>query len=165
MDLQNFLCLEEIIYDKLYILISHYFNSNKFIDYFIQLQYLVTMGELLVLDNDTKKKNHFSKRLALLVECTDEDKKSTYNSLREIYRLRSNWIHDGNDKGIDLDEVNKLRVIISGAIKEYISRMKIEIQSNPDITFKKMKSKIMQELKKETRQLGDRFFIKHVNKC
>lgn len=157
-DLQDFLCLEDAIYDKLYILMANYFNSTKFIDCFMQLQYLVTMGELLVLERKDKKQVLFAKRLALLVENTNEDKKMTYKILHRIYELRSNWVHEGNDKGIDLAEVNTIRKVVSRAIKSYILRMKIYMQEDPNSTFKDAKTKIIKDLKEEEKRLGDEFF-------
>ena len=158
-ELQNFLCLEDTIYSRLEVVISNYFNSTKFIDCFMQLQYLVTLGELLVLKKDKGKKEAFSKRLALLTEFTEEGRKETYQNLCNIYKLRSDWVHDGKSEGIDLTQVIKLRIIICKAIKAYMVWMRKEMECKPDITFKQLKTKLVKQLKGEVELLGNNFFV------
>lgn len=134
-------------YDKLYTILAHYCNSTKYIDLFMQLQYLISIAENVTLKKREDNKIPIAKRLSVMLGKNDQEIDEISSEFIRLYRLRNNSIHNGNNEEITNTDVESARQIIRGTIKYYLQKTKSEIQENPNTTFAKVKENTIKELK------------------
>jgi hypothetical protein len=68
---------------------------------------LVTLESLLLKDNSESIQQNVGERLAFALEKEPENRKRIVKNFKEIYGMRSEFVHHGND--VDIEQVNTLR--------------------------------------------------------
>lgn len=88
---------------------------------FVSLTLLIACLEMLFLDSESYKKEKLAKRCAVLLFEEKTRRLECFNRLREIYKNRSDFVHDGKFEGIKGDDVLFLRKCIRSAIIEFLN--------------------------------------------
>lgn len=124
-------------YNELESIIQDYCYSTKFISEFMQLQYLISITEMLIFKKRTENNNHISDRLSILFGKDGKKNDKIKEEFRRLNRLRNDSIHNGNNDNITINDVESARYIIREVIKWYIQEMK----KDSSLTFQKIKEK------------------------
>ena len=88
---------------------------------------LITALEIIYLKHEDGKKEKLSKRCAVYLNTNGEscyNKQAVlecYRKLKEIYRKRSDFVHEGNVEGISSDDIIYLRKCVRESIFKLLS--------------------------------------------
>jgi hypothetical protein len=80
---------------------------------------LFTCLEMLFLENEQAKKERLSKRCALFLHIGQKSRQECYRILSDLYKKRSNFVHDGNNATIDNGDILYLRECVRKSIIKY----------------------------------------------
>lgn len=107
---------------------SHvYYDLSYHHDLHIAITLLITALEIIYLKNEEGKKEKLSKRCAAYLHTNGEscyNKQAMlecYGKLKEIYRKRSDFVHEGNVEGIRSDDIIYLRKCVRESIFKLLS--------------------------------------------
>lgn len=81
---------------------------------------LSTCLEILFLKSENCKKERLSKRCATYLFDHKEDRLACYEKLKSKYKKRSDFVHDGNDNDINIEDVIYLRECVRAALIKLI---------------------------------------------
>lgn len=97
--------------------IAHqYYDLSYHQENFISITLLIVALEMIFLDKDNGKKERLSKRCAVFLHNTREERLSCYREMTDAYNLRSNFVHDGNTAGIKNEVIFFLRECVRGVL-------------------------------------------------
>lgn len=82
--------------------------------------------EMIFLNNDNHKREKLSRRIAkyLTDDCDKQDK--IYNNIKQLYKKRGNFVHEGKNTKITNEEVEFLRSIVRNIIIQNVESEKIK---------------------------------------
>jgi len=99
---------------------------------------LITALEVLFLKSEEGKREKLSKRCAVFIYETEKDRLKYYRKLRDEYKNRSDYVHDGNARKISAEGILFLRGCVRSSLlrllstpqekRVLISNLKIEIE-------------------------------------
>ena len=111
---------------------------------------LVTVLEVLFLRGEYgAKKEMLAKRISILLGDTDEEIKTMYSKIKNIYKNRSDATHDGIITNITKNSLDELRDIIRRIGMKYIDHIQSELIKNPNVTFADVKDTMINNLKQQ----------------
>ncbi len=97
--------------------IAHqYYDLSYHQENFISITLLIIALEMIFLAEDTGKKDRLSKRCAVFMYDTKEDRVSCYTRLLAAYKQRSRFVHDGVFIGIEDETILFLRNCVRVAL-------------------------------------------------
>lgn len=122
---------------------------------------LVSLGEILVIgcnsgDKNNGKKEKFSNRIAAIV-ADDTSVNTVKNKLMDIYKERSDAIHEGNDKSISQEKLIELRCYIRTVILSFINYC--NNNGLADKSFTDMKTAYVKSIVKKVKDLRDKGYL------
>ena len=97
---------------------ASYFQLNNPNSNANALLLLMICLEMMFLDKKDSKVNPLSKRCAIYIGSSVEDRINIYNGIKSMYKLRSDYVHDGNLDATG-DDVRKLREYVRLALQKY----------------------------------------------
>lgn len=86
-----------------------FFDLSYHTDKFISVALLITALEMLFLNGEQGKKERLSKRCACFISGQESDIVQIYKRLKEAYRKRSDFVHDGEIANITTEDILFLR--------------------------------------------------------
>lgn len=111
---------------------------------------LVTLTEIILIgynsnDKSGGKKSKFANRLAVSIS-NNENVRSNRDKALQIYKERSNEVHDGNSQNITKDELKELRCMVRGLVQNFISFAKSEYNNISNKSFSELKRRYVVNL-------------------
>lgn len=95
--------------DKLLNFVHKFFDLSYHTEGFISVSLLITALEMLFLNGEQGKKERLSKRCACYISEQESDIAQIYTRLKEAYRKRCDFVHDGEISNITMEEILFLR--------------------------------------------------------
>lgn len=77
---------------------------------------IMTALEMIFLNNDKNIKENLSQRISVYLSKEENQIKETYNRIRQLYKKRSCFVHEGKNNNISMDEINYMREIVRSVI-------------------------------------------------
>lgn len=85
---------------------------------------IVTALEMIFLDNNKCIKEKMSKRIAVYLSDNYDERKEIYEKVRTLYEKRCNFVHEGKNNLITVDEIIYMRNIVSRIIIQFMESEK-----------------------------------------
>lgn len=114
-------------------------------------QYTTALEMIFLAKNQQNKKQVLSKRIAVLLGTTSEEIDALYKKMLNYYRFRSESLHEGNGSHITNVELKELEDITREVLCKYLIFCKQEVTRNSNITWKKIKSNKISDLKNQVK--------------
>lgn len=89
--------------------VHKFFDLSYHTDGFISITLLITALEMLFLNEEQGKKERLSKRCACFISEQESDITQIYTRLKEVYRKRCDFVHDGEIANITTEDILFLR--------------------------------------------------------
>lgn len=100
-----------------------YYDLSYHHDNFISITLLITCLEILFLDKEDAKKERLAKRCSVFLYDTKEERLNCYDNLKEAYKKRSEFAHDGNCIDINNGDILFLRDCIRKSLMKYLNNL------------------------------------------
>lgn len=96
-------------------------------------------------DDDKKKKEQLSKRTAVFI-ADAQNIFTAYSRMKELYKYRSEFVHEGNSNNINPVVVDELEEICRTAIKKALVAFDSSIVQNSNVTYVDWKNTVRTDL-------------------
>jgi hypothetical protein len=100
-----------------------YYDLSYNQDNFISITLLITCLEILFLDNEDAKKERLAKRCSVFLYDAKEERINCYDNLKEAYKKRSEFVHNGNCIDIKNGDILFLRDCIRKSLMKYLNNL------------------------------------------
>ncbi len=110
-------------------------------------QYTTALEMILLGQNQAGKKQALANRVAALIGKDQTEITMLYKKMTEFYRYRSESLHEGDGTNISKAELEDMEEIVRRVINACLQCCKLELASNPSITWETVKSGLIGRLK------------------
>lgn len=107
--------------DRLLNSVHIFYDLSYHTEFCVSVSLLITALEMLFLNSENSKKEKISKRCAVYISNSEEEIYALYKKLKEVYKLRCDFIHDGDIGNIRETTVLFLRDCVRRALLKSIS--------------------------------------------
>lgn len=121
------------------------------VDYATGFEQYISTLEMLLLKHGENKKIPLAKRVAVLLGTEINQTRELYEKMKELYKYRSESVHEGNVTQITANLNHELENITRNVIKKCLRRFKDDSNQNNNIQWKDVKNNQIEELKEKVR--------------
>ncbi|MCW6093142.1 hypothetical protein LAV60_08140 [Clostridium sporogenes] len=108
--LQNDMRLISLPFENLIVNSSFkYYDLSYHEDKCVSITLLITSLEILFLNNGKSKKKCLAKRVSVFLFAEKDDRLKCCSSIKDLYKKRSDFVHDGSDSNISDEDILLLR--------------------------------------------------------
>ena len=107
--------------DRLLNSVHIFYDLSYHTEFCVSVSLLITALEMLFLNSENSKREKISKRCAVYISNSEEEITALYKKLKSSYKLRCDFIHDGDIRNIGETTVLLLRDCVRRALLKSIS--------------------------------------------
>lgn len=120
-------------------------------DYATGIEQYISTLEMILLKHGENKKEPLAKRIAVLLETDINQIRQLYEKMKNLYKYRSESLHEGNTDQITVNLNHELEEITRRVIKKSLKKFKDSSSQNLSMQWQDIKNDQIEELKEKVR--------------